>query len=73
MSTYWGVESLYTCIPGLISLHDSAMFSAVSSLSPVNIHILIPAFYKSEIVYGTSSYSLSSTAVPPSNTMFLSN
>ena len=71
--TYSGVDNLYICILGLISLHDSPMFSAVSSLSPVSIHILIPASCNEAIVWGTSSWSLSSTAVPPIKTISLSN
>ena len=38
------------CMLGLISLHDSPIFSAVSSLSPVSIQILIPASYNEAIV-----------------------
>ena len=56
-----------------IILQDLPIFSAVSSLSPVSIHIFIPAYYNELIVYGTSSYNLSSTAVAPSRTIFLSN
>ena len=41
------------------------MFSAVSNLSPVKIHILIPAALNSLIVSGTLSCNLSSTTVPP--------
>ena len=41
------------------------MFIAVSILSPVNTHTLIPASFKNEIVPNTSSYSLSSIAVDP--------
>ena len=41
------------------------MFSAVSSLSPVNIQILMFAVMRSAKVYGTLSYNLSSTAVAP--------
>jgi hypothetical protein len=48
------------------------MFSAVSNLSPVNIHTLILAFKKSANVSGTSSYNLSSTAVAPINVRFVS-
>ncbi len=48
-----------------MSLQLLAIFSAVSILSPVNIHTLIFARIRSRIVYGTSSCSLSSTAVAP--------
>ena len=57
--------SLNTSNSGLISLQALAMFSAVSNLSPVNIQTLMSASYKSLITPGTSSASLSSTAVAP--------
>lgn len=41
--------------------------TAVSSLSPVATHTLIPARFKSAIVSGTPSWRLSSIAVAPSN------
>lgn len=41
------------------------MFTAVSLLSPVNIHTLIPAFRSFTMVYLTLSWSLSSIAVDP--------
>ena len=67
------VCSLTTCIPSFfISLQDSAIFSAVSSLSPVNIQILTPAFCKDAIVSGTSSWRRSSTAVAPKRVRFYS-
>lgn len=50
-----------------------AIFSAVSNLSPVNIHIFILAYNKSAIVSGTYYYNLSSTAVAPINVRSLSN
>lgn len=49
------------------------MFSAVSNLSPVNIHILMLASYNSLMVSGTLSCSLSSTAVEPRSTSPFSN
>lgn len=50
------LESLYFCMFSLWrSLQDSPIFSAVSSLSPVSIHILIPASWSEWIVSGTSS------------------
>lgn len=45
--------------------HEKPIFSAVSILSPVNIHTLILAFIKSAMHSLTSSYNLSSTAVQP--------
>ena len=41
------------------------MFIAVSTLSPVKTHTLIPARFKSCIVFPTSTYNLSSMAVDP--------
>lgn len=58
---------------GCKSLHDSPIFSAVSSLSPVSIQILMPASWSEAIVYGTSSCSLSSTAVAPIRSKSRSN
>jgi multisubunit Na+/H+ antiporter MnhG subunit len=46
------------------------IFIAVSVLSPVNTHILIPASLKAAIVSSTSSYNLSSIAVDPISTKF---
>ena len=60
------------CIFSLNILEENPIFSAVSNLSPVNIQTLIPAFVKSSITSGTSSYSLSSTAVAPSKKRLLS-
>lgn len=48
-----------------IMLQDLPISIAVSYLSPVSTHILIPAFIKSFIVFGTSSWSKSSIAVLP--------
>ena len=56
-----------------INLQLLAIFSAVSNLSPVNIHIFIFANNKSAIVSGTYDYNLSSTAVAPINVKSLSN
>lgn len=53
-------------------MQDLPIFSAVSNLSPVNIHTFIFALRKSANVSGTSSYNLSSTAVAPINVRFLS-
>jgi hypothetical protein len=41
------------------------MLIAVSILSPVNTHSLMPAFLINDIVSATSSYNLSSIAVAP--------
>lgn len=41
------------------------MLTAVSILSPVKTHIIIPDSFRSAIVSGTPSYSLSSIAVEP--------
>jgi hypothetical protein len=73
-STSLTVDSLCISISlELISLQDSPIFSAVSNLSPVSIQIFIPAFCNEFIVWGTSSYNLSSTAVAPNSTISLSN
>mmetsp|Transcript_8541 Transcript_8541/g.31970 ORF Transcript_8541/g.31970 Transcript_8541/m.31970 type:complete len:203 (+) Transcript_8541:1604-2212(+) len=55
-----------------ISLHVCAMETAVSSLSPVSIQTSIPAWRNSEIVSGTPSASLSSTAVTPTSWQLVS-
>lgn len=49
----------------MIILQLLPIFSAVSSLSPVNIQTLIFALRRSAKVSGTKGYSLSSTAVAP--------
>lgn len=46
-------------------LHEKPILMAVSILSPVSTHSLIPALLMKEIVSATSSYSLSSIAVEP--------
>lgn len=46
---------------------DRAMFSAVSTLSPVRTQTLIPACRNDSNVSLTLSWSASSTAVAPSN------
>jgi hypothetical protein len=56
-----------------MSLQLFAIFSAVSSLSPVSIHTLMLALRKSAIVSGTNYYNLSSTAVAPIRCRSLSN
>jgi hypothetical protein len=48
---------------------DIAIHYAVSTLSPVNIHIFIPALRNVSIVGAISSYSISSTPVIPSNSI----
>lgn len=45
----------YTSKSGLISLQERAMFSAVLNWSPVSIHTLIPASWKSLMTSGTFS------------------
>jgi hypothetical protein len=50
-----------------------AIFYAVSILSPVNIQTFILALIRSLIVYGTSSWSLSNTAVAPISIKFVYN
>ena len=49
----------------LMSLHELAMFSAVSILSPVSTHTFMLAFNNISIVSGTPSCNLSSMAVAP--------
>lgn len=46
---------------------------AVSTLSPVNIQIYMPADFRSSIVRCTFSYNLSSTPVTPKNSKSLSS
>ena len=58
-------HNLNNCISSLIKLQLFPIFSAVSILSPVNIHILIFAKRRSRIVSGTFSCNLSSTIVAP--------
>jgi len=48
------------------------MLMAVSILSPVKTQILIPAYLKAAIVEGTSSYNLSSMAVAPMTSSYVS-
>jgi hypothetical protein len=48
------------------------MFIAVSILSPVKTHTLIPVFFIYCIVSATSSYNLSSMAVDPINSKSVS-
>ena len=55
VSISWIDFSLSTSNYGVINLHDRPIFSAVSNLSPVSIHILIPAYCKSDMVSGTQS------------------
>ena len=49
------IWTLMHTIWSYIKRHDLAIFSAVSSLSPVNIQTLILALIRSAIVYGTLS------------------
>mmetsp|Transcript_16015 Transcript_16015/g.24132 ORF Transcript_16015/g.24132 Transcript_16015/m.24132 type:complete len:242 (-) Transcript_16015:1765-2490(-) len=53
-----------------MSPHDFPIFTAVFCLSPVNTHILIPAFLRSLSVCGTPSCNLSSIAVTPRTCKF---
>lgn len=48
------------------------MLTAVSILSPVNIHTLMPAFLSISIVFGTPNCNLSSIAVAPKTIKFVS-
>mmetsp|Transcript_7371 Transcript_7371/g.6617 ORF Transcript_7371/g.6617 Transcript_7371/m.6617 type:complete len:276 (-) Transcript_7371:615-1442(-) len=70
--TSCGEDSFHTTMSFWINLQDNPMFSAVSSLSPVSIHILMLASCKSLMVSGTLSWSRSSTAVAPRRTSPLS-
>ena len=60
-----------TCCPIELSKRpaDTPIFMAVSILSPVSTHTLIPVFFMNWIVSATSSYSLSSMAVDPTNSI----
>ena len=60
-------------ISGLNSSHEYPILMAVSILSPVNTHILIPAFLINSIVSAKSSYNLSSIAVDPIKSNSTSN
>ena len=51
--------------PYSMSLQESAMFSAVSNLSPVSMTTLIPPSLREQMVSGTKSCSLSSIPVAP--------
>lgn len=55
------------------NLHENPMLIAVSILSPVNTHTLMPASLIAAIVLDTSYYNLSSMAVAPIISKFLSN
>ena len=55
-------------IPAITAIH-----LAVATLSPVNIHTLIPAFLIDSIVIATSSYNLSSTPVTPRKSISFSS
>jgi len=52
---------------------EIAIHFAVSTLSPVNIQILIPACLNDSIVFATSSYNLSSTPVTPNKSISFSS
>jgi len=68
MRLLWSLSSMIIfCIIWVINPHDIAILIAVSTLSPVNTHTLIPAFLNASIVVSTSSYNLSSIAVVPTN------
>jgi len=58
------ISSYYNLKPAAIAIH-----LAVSTLSPVNIQILIPAYLRLSIVSLTLSYNLSSTPVTPNNSI----
>lgn len=49
----------------LINLQENPIFIAVSILSPVRTHTLIPDLINPSMVSPTSSYNLSSIAVAP--------
>jgi len=49
-------------------LHLKAILTPVSLLSPVIIHIFIPAFFKFKSVFSTESLNSSFTPLPPSKT-----
>ena len=66
-------DILITVISPYINLQLLAIFSAVSNLSPVSIHIFILALSRSAIVSGTQNYNLSSTAEEPIRNRPLSN
>ena len=53
------------CVSFVIKPDENPMFTAVSSLSPVSIQTLIPAYLKLYKASGTPSYRLSYTAVEP--------
>ena len=72
----WTTSSSLTMtsfIHSLSRLQVRAMEMAVSSLSPVSIHTWMPASRRASIVSGTPSCSLSSTAVAPSSSRFVSS
>lgn len=54
---------------GVFKLVEMAIHCAVSTLSPVNIHIYIPAFLNASMVGWISSWSISSTPVIPNNSI----
>mmetsp|Transcript_1720 Transcript_1720/g.3175 ORF Transcript_1720/g.3175 Transcript_1720/m.3175 type:complete len:228 (-) Transcript_1720:1996-2679(-) len=79
------VQSIWACVSSMFvsfsrttsisssnKPHDNPILMAVSCLSPVRIHILIPARSRSTRVSGTSSCNLSSIAVAPMSVKFCS-
>ena len=60
-------------VSGFNNLHDLAMLIAVSGLSPVSIHMRIPAASRTSIVSSTPSCSRSSMPVTPMRVRSFSN
>lgn len=61
-------SSIFMCyIEWSSNPEEYPMLMAVSILSPVSTHTLMPAFFMNWIVSLTPSYNLSSMAVDPSN------
>jgi hypothetical protein len=58
---------MYSSILSFNNEQENPILIAVSVLSPVNTHTLIPAYFNAKIVLSTSSYNLSSIAVAPIN------
>ena len=63
----YNLDELSIRYPAEIILQDLAIFSAVSSLSPVSIINLIFPCLREWIVSGTKSWSLSSIPVAPNS------
>lgn len=62
---FYRSSTFFIKYPSSINLHDNAMFSAVYSLSPVNIMNFIPPERNEKMVYATKSWSLSYIPVAP--------